>query len=64
MRTRDFLSHGSEETLRVEEASHPEHIRATVENPGGELSVSFQELREPKPQGRGLPRNLRRDIKK
>ena len=51
MRARDFLSHSGEEALGVEEASHPEHIRATIENPGGELTVSFQELREPEPQG-------------
>ena len=50
MRASDFLSHSSEEALRVEEASHPEHIRATIENPSGELTVSFQELREPEPQ--------------
>lgn len=49
MRARDLLSHSSEEALRVEEACHPEHIRATVENPCGELAVSFQELREPEP---------------
>lgn len=51
MRARDFLSHSGEEALGVEEAGHPEHIRATIENPGGELTVSFQELREPEPQG-------------
>ena len=51
MRACDFLSHGREEALRVEEACHPKHIRTTVENPGEELSVSFKELREPESQG-------------
>ena len=63
MRAGDFLSHSSEKALRVKEASHPEHIRATIENPIGELTVSFQELREPEPQSGGLPRNLRKDRK-
>ena len=47
MRARDFLSHSGEEALRIKETCHPEHIRATAENPGGELGISFQELREP-----------------
>ena len=41
------LSHGSKETLRVEEASHPEHIGSTIETPRVELRVLLYQLREP-----------------
>ena len=42
-----LLSHRRQETLRVEEARHPEGLRAALEAPGSELSVTVLQLREP-----------------
>ena len=36
-----YLSHGSQETLRVEEPGHPEHVWSTVKAPAPELRVSL-----------------------
>ena len=47
MRTRDFLSHSGEKSLRVEEACHPKYARPAIKNPDRELVISLQELREP-----------------
>ena len=35
----DFLSHGGQETLRVEESSHPERLWSTFEAPRAELEI-------------------------
>lgn len=44
------LSHSSEEALRVEETSHPEHVGTPMLNPASELSVSLQQFRVPEPE--------------
>ncbi len=44
----DLLFHGCEEALRVEEAGHPENVGLALEQPGVELGVAVQEIREPK----------------
>ena len=58
MCTRYFLSHGSQETLRVEESGHPENFWTSVENPVMELLVAFDQFGEPEPNSGRLPRNL------
>ena len=45
-------------TLWIEEASHPEDIRATLEAPGVELGIPLQQLSEPEAQGGRLPGHL------
>lgn len=55
VRTRHFLSHGSEESLWVEESCHPERVGAAVEAPGVELCVAFNQLREPETQRARVP---------
>lgn len=47
----NLLSHGSQETLRVEESGHPERSGSSLKQPGGELLVSVQEVGEPEPEG-------------
>ena len=54
----DLLSHGSQEALWVEEASHPEDSGAAVEHPAAELGVAVQEVCEPETQGGRFPGNL------
>lgn len=44
----DFLSHGSQETLRIEESCHPEHVWSTFKQPFGELRMAVQKVGEPK----------------
>ena len=53
-----YLSHSSEESLSVEESSHPESVGTTIEAPGVELCVAVNQLREPETQGTGVPRDL------
>jgi len=43
----DLLLHGSEETLRVEEASQPEALGSLLEEPAVELVVTIEETLEP-----------------
>ena len=45
--TGDLLSHGSQETLRVEEACHPEDTRTPLKQPTVELGITIQEICEP-----------------
>ena len=45
-----LLSHGCQEALRIEEASHPEHVRPGLEDPAGELAVPLQQFCEPESQ--------------
>ena len=59
VRTRHFLSHGRQESLRVEEARHPEYVRPTLEDPREELGVPIEQVREPETERRGLPRDLK-----
>ena len=53
-----FLSHGSEETLRVEETSDPEHLGLPMITPSLELPISFQEFCVPEPKSCGEPGKL------
>jgi hypothetical protein len=54
----NFLSHGSEEALRIEETSDPEHLRPAMITPPLELAISFQEFCVPKSKSCGEPRGL------
>ena len=45
--TGDFLLHGSEETLRVEETSQPVRLRSLLKEPGVQLEVSVDETLQP-----------------
>ena len=56
-----FLSHGRQESLWVEEASHPEYVRPAFKDPREELAVTVKKVREPEAKGSGLPRNLKQD---
>jgi len=58
--SRDFLSHGRQKSLRVEESSHPETGGTSLEQPGRKLSISVQQIGEPETQGSRLPRNLQK----
>ena len=42
-----FLTHGCQEALRVEEASHPEDIGPSLKDPGKELAITLQQFSEP-----------------
>ena len=57
VRTSDFLTHGCEEALWVEESSHPEAGWSSVEEPRAELVVAVQEVSEPESEGGRLPGN-------
>ena len=54
----DLLPHGSEEALRVEETSHPEHVGSPSEDPSMELGIPLQKFSKPEPKSGGLPRHL------
>ena len=54
------LSHGGEESLRVEEARHPEGLGSAAEQPHLQLRVPLQQLREPETQRARVPRDLDR----
>ncbi len=43
----NFLPHGREEALGIEEPGHPEHLWSTVEAPPLELTVPLQQLGVP-----------------
>jgi len=43
----NLLLHGSEETLRVEETSHPETWRSLLKDPVAELEVSIEKTLQP-----------------
>ena len=58
MESCDFLSHGSEETLRVEETSDPEHLGSPMVAPTFELAISFKEFCIPEPKSCGEPGKL------
>ena len=58
MRPGDLLAHRRQEALRVEEAGQPEHARPAVAQPAGELRVPVEQVREPEPERRRLPRYL------
>jgi hypothetical protein len=49
------LSHGSEETLWVEESRHPERYWSPVEAPRVELVISLYQLRKPETYCTGIP---------
>lgn len=55
MSSHNHLSHSGEESLRVEEASHPEGEGAAVLQPDAVLLVALQQLRVPKAERRRLP---------
>ena len=61
---RHFLSHGRHETLGVEEASHPETVGTTFEDPAAKLCVPLQQLCVPETNSGGVPRNLHRKGKR
>lgn len=46
--TGDFLLHGSEETLRVEETSEPVRLRALLKEPGVQLEMSVDQTLQPR----------------
>ncbi len=48
----DFLSHGRQKPLRIEESRHPEYVGSCSEDPLGELATSLQEFCKPEPQCR------------
>ena len=50
-----YLSHGGEESLWVEESSHPEDVGATTKTPVVKLMVAVNQLSEPEPQRAGVP---------
>ena len=50
-----YLSHSSQESLGVEESSHPESVRSPIKTPRVELCVSLDQLSKPETQCRGLP---------
>ena len=54
----DLLTHGCQETLRVEESGHPEHARPSLEQPACELTVPIKKIRKPEPDCSWLPRDL------
>ena len=58
MSSGDLLPHGSEEALRVEETSHPEHVGSPSEDPSMELGIPLQKFSKPEPKSGGLPRHL------
>ena len=53
-----YLSHCGEESLRVEEAGHPEAGWTPVEAPAVELVVPLNQLSEPESQRARVPRDL------
>lgn len=54
----NFLFHGSQEALRIEETSQPEGIRSVCPQPLIQLFVPFDQIIEPFGKGRNDPRNL------
>ena len=58
VRTRDLLSHGCQESGRVEEAGHPETCGTTLKEPRVELLVSVEQVSEPETERGRLPGNL------
>ena len=59
MSSGNLLSHGCEETLRVEESCHPETCGSAIEQPGGKLCVSVQQVGEPETKRSRRPRDLK-----
>jgi hypothetical protein len=55
---RIYLSHSSEESLRIEESCHPEDLGPVMCAPRAELWVSFQQLRVPETQCCRFPGDL------
>ena len=55
----DLLPHSGEESLRVEEACHPENVRPTFKKPAVQLRVAVEKIREPESESCRLPRNLK-----
>ena len=53
-----YLSHGCEESLRVEESRHPEGVGPPVKAPGVKLLVPVKQLGEPEPQRGRRPGDL------
>jgi len=51
VRPGDLLTHGCQESLRIEETRHPECIRAAFEEPTGELGVAIQQISKPEADG-------------
>lgn len=49
------LAHGSQEALCIEEPSHPERVRSTVEAPITELGVAFNQFSKPETQCARVP---------
>ena len=54
-----LLSHGCEEALRVEESCHPETGGSAIEQPGGKLSISVQQVGEPETKRSRRPGDLK-----
>ena len=48
---RHLLSHSCEESLRVEEASDPEHLGSAMETPAFKLAISLEKLSVPEAKG-------------
>ena len=53
-----YLSHGREESLWIEESSHPKCFGPALKYPCPELLISLQQLRVPEANGRRVPRYL------
>ena len=58
---KSYLSHSGEESLRIEEACHPEHIRSSFKTPIPKLTVSFQKFGVPESKRGRLPWDLKSD---
>ena len=54
-----LLSHSCEETLRVKEPCHPETGGSAIEQPGGKLSISIQQIGEPETKRSRRPGDLK-----
>ena len=59
MSSGNLLSHGCEEALRVEESCHPETGGSAIEQPGGKLSISIQQIGEPETKRSRRPGDLK-----
>ena len=58
---KSYLSHSGEESLGIEEACHPEHIRSSFKTPIPKLTVSFQKFGVPESKRGRLPWDLKSD---
>ena len=58
---KSYLSHSGEESLRIEEACHPEHIKSSFKTPIPKLTVSFQKFGVPESKRGRLPWDLKSD---